>query len=243
MTASGYRAESLAIRPATQASTDSSAAARHDQTKLDDTIAALQKTIQLNPGDVPAHIQLGKALRRQGRLDGSIDEFRQALRIEPGKAEALGELAAALNSRAWTLATNVDPQKRDPARATELAREALEIAPKVADGWNTLGVAQYRAGNWKDAVSSLEKYRQLRTSDAEWTNPFFLAMAHRQLGNQEEARRWYDTGVAWMERIAPTSESLMRARREAADLLGMSEKQQRDPSTAPAPQIRQTQAR
>ena len=33
-----------------------------------------------------------------------------------------------------------------------------------------------------------------------WFDWFFLAMAHWQLGHKEEARRWYDQGVAWMEK-------------------------------------------
>lgn len=37
---------------------------------------------------------------------------------------------------------------------------------KAADAWNTSGAAQYRAGNWADAVASLPKYRELRTGDA-----------------------------------------------------------------------------
>jgi Flp pilus assembly protein TadD len=90
--------------------------------------------------------------------------------------------------------------------------------------WNTLGVAQYRAGNWTEAIAALEKCRKLRKGDAEWSNPFFLAMAHWRLANKDEARSWYDKGVGWMDKHASTSETLIRFRSEAADLLGANEK-------------------
>ena len=135
------------------------------------------------------------------------------------------QLASALNEQAWTLATEPDPAKRDPDRAVKLATEAVELDPKVADWWNTLGVAQYRAGNWKEAITALQKFRELRTNDAEWSNPFFLAMSHRQLGNKDEAVQWYNRAVDWMERKEAKSEMMLRSRAEAAELLGINESQ------------------
>jgi tetratricopeptide (TPR) repeat protein len=139
-----------------------------------------------------------------------------------------------LNKRAWSLATSADPKTRDPHTAVELAQEAVKLAPNTADFWNTLGVAQYRDGNFKDAISSLQKYRDLRTSDAEYGNPFFLAMAHWQLGNKEEARRWYDKGVEWMDRQHAPSAALQGFRNEAAELLDVNESK-----SPPDPQLKE----
>jgi len=58
-------------------------------------------------------------------------------------------------------------------------------------------------------------------------------MAHWQLGHQDEARRWYDKGLEWMKRTGKTSETTVRFRNEAAELLGVNEKKQPDSSTAP----------
>jgi tetratricopeptide (TPR) repeat protein len=138
-----------------------------------------------------------------------------------------------LNDRAWMLAADPDPEKRDPVRAVKLAKEAVTMAAKSADYWNTLGLAQYRTGNWNEAISSLQKYRELRTGDAEWNNPFFLAMAHWRLGNKDEARRWYDIAVKWMHRPARKTEPLLRFQNEAAELLGVNVKTQSDPPSAP----------
>ena len=46
-----------------------------------------------------------------------------------------------------------------------------------------------------------------------------MAMAHSQLGDKEQARKWYDRAVAWMEKNDPKNEELARFRVEAEDLL------------------------
>ena len=52
----------------------------------------------------------------------------------------------------------------------------------------------------------------------EW---FLFAMAHWKLGNKNEARKWYDKAVAWMDRNQPKEEEHRRFRAEAEDLMGV----------------------
>jgi tetratricopeptide (TPR) repeat protein len=127
-----------------------------------------------------------------------------------------------MNEQAWRLVTTPDRAVQDPRRAVELAQEVVAQGPPKSDHWNTLGAAKYRAGDFAGAVAALRKSRELRTNDEEWTNPFFLAMAHWQLGDRDEAREWYDRAVDWMEREPSRSSELMkRLQGEAAQLLGM----------------------
>ncbi len=83
--------------------------------------------------------------------------------------------------------------------------------------WNTLGVAQYRAGNWQASIDALRKAMGLRRegNGFDW---FFLAMAHRRLGNKGEARGWYGRAVGWMDKNRPKDEGLRRFRGEATAL-------------------------
>jgi Flp pilus assembly protein TadD len=62
---------------------------------------------------------------------------------------------------AWLLATCPDLKLRDAKRAVELAKKAVELTPKEGNYWNTLGVAQYRASNWKDAIAALEEIQRV----------------------------------------------------------------------------------
>src|SRR5262249_47187761 len=91
------------------------------------------------------------------------------------KAVALGPDDAGLNNNvAWLLATCPDAPFRDPDRAVELAKRAVELAPKAATNWNTLGVAHYRAGDWKAAIAALEKSESLAPDKSLAFNAFFL---------------------------------------------------------------------
>ena len=122
------------------------------------------------------------------------------------------------NNVAWFLATAEVPAHRDPALAIELAKKAVELDPKSGQYHNTLGIAAYRAGDWKQAISVLEKSVSLSKAGDSY-NWFFRAMAHWQLGHKEEARSWYDQAVQWMEKNDPKNEWLGRFRVEAEKLL------------------------
>jgi Flp pilus assembly protein TadD len=102
---------------------------------------------------------------------------------------------------------------------------------------NTLGVAQYRVGNWADAIASFTKANELSPDRADFFNGFFLAMSHWQLGQKDEAREWYDRAVVWMEKNQPKNNDLLRFRAEADELVGSSnDASQSSPPAAASPQ-------
>lgn len=130
---------------------------------------------------------------------------------------------ATQNNLAWCLATCIVPQLRDPARAVELARNAVQRMPREASFWDTLGVALYRAGDWEGAVEALEKSEALEPDTHLAHNDLFLAMACWRLGREDEARTWYGKAVARMEKDQPKDPELARFRAEATVLLGVAE--------------------
>ena len=65
---------------------------------------------------------------------------------------------------------------------------------------------------------------------------FFLAMVHWRLGDKQQARKWYDRTVQWMEKNWPTDEELRRFRSEAAELLGL-------PESPKEPEVSKTEER
>jgi hypothetical protein len=56
---------------------------------------------------------------------------------------------------------------------------------------------------------------------ADW---FFLAMAHWQEGEKDQARQWYDKAVQWTEKSKSQDEELRGFCAEAAALLGLTER-------------------
>ncbi len=111
---------------------------------------------------------------------------------------------------------------RAPDRAVELAERVARLQPTDAKAWNHLGVARYAAGKPRSAIEALQKSIELR-HDQDVYNWLFLAMAHGQLDEQEEAHKWYDRAIEWMDENKPEEEDLRRFRTEAAELLGVTE--------------------
>jgi serine/threonine protein kinase len=132
---------------------------------------------------------------------------------------------ATLNNYAWFLVDCPDVTLRDPARAVDLAQQAVARAPAEGAFWNTLGVARYRAGDPAGALEALEQSLTLRQGGDphDW---FFLAMACWRQGDRRRARGWYEKAVAAIDKDAPP-EDLLRYQTEAALLLG-------EPSPGPA---------
>jgi Flp pilus assembly protein TadD len=101
----------------------------------------------------------------------------------------------------------------------ELSRKAVDLAPNASHIWNTLGVALYRAGDWKGAIEALKKSERLAPGNYLHSNGFFLAMAQWQLGQKDEARAWYDRAVAWMDKRGLKDDGPLSPRAEAGELM------------------------
>jgi WD40 repeat protein/tetratricopeptide (TPR) repeat protein len=176
---------------------------------LDKAAAWLDRATQATPGEQAEFLKLEltdvmacRLLRREAQLPltGKVDD-------PPGVQ----------NEMAWFLATGADPKLRNPARAVELAKKAVAQAPRERVFWKTLGVAHYRAGDWKAAIAALEEAMPRGGGDS--TAGFFLAMARWQLGEHEQARRWYNAALGWQGNAKSKEADFQRFRREASDLL------------------------
>jgi tetratricopeptide (TPR) repeat protein len=164
-----------------------------------------------------------QANSRLGHFAQARTDYQTALKREPAHAGTNAALA-------WLLATCPDAKLRDPPEAVELAGKAVRLAPKEGDGWRALGVAHYRAGDWKEAVRPLDKLVQLRRG-GDGVGWFFLALAHQKLGHPDEARKAYEQAVWWQETNRETlekdkgqAEELHRFRAEAEEVLELTKK-------------------
>lgn len=158
----------------------------------------------------------GYLLQTQGKWEEALAAYREGLRLKPDNAWLHDRLA-------WLLANRPEARLRDPKQAVQLAKRAVVLAPHDGDYWCTLGVAHYRAENWKEAIAALRKSME-RGQGGDGKDWFFLAMAHWQLGEKDKARAWYDRAVPCLDRNPPDVEELRRFRAEAAERLGLEEK-------------------
>ena len=86
-----------------------------------------------------------------------------------------------------------------PAGRRSPAHYAVLAMPREGNDVNTLGIAHYRAGHWKQAIATLARSMELQKGAFEAFDSFFLAMAYWQLGEKDKARQWYDRAVKWTE--------------------------------------------
>jgi serine/threonine protein kinase/tetratricopeptide (TPR) repeat protein len=217
-----YR-ETLRLKPDHMAALINLSNLLTEQGKPADVVAAYHEALRHNPEAFDNRFYFASFLTRQGRLNEAIAELREAIRLYP-------RCDLAHNSLAWLLATAADTKLRQPAQAVEHARIATGLLPKAADCWNTLGVACYRAGQWTEAITALEKSVQLGSHGT--PNWFFLAMAHWQLGHKDKAVAYFEKAVAGMDQQQTQKEELRRFRAEAAELLGI---QAAEPELVPPP--------
>jgi tetratricopeptide (TPR) repeat protein len=166
------------------------------------------------------HVYLAIELQSLGLMPKAAEEWRGAVKAFSRAVHVAPDNASACNNLAWYLVTCPEPSVRDPARAVELAKRAVALAPGEGTSWNTLGVAQYRAGDWNAAIDSLMRSLSLRWGSDDG-DLFFLAMAHWQLGEKEEARQWYDKAVRWTKTNRPDTGAVREWSAEAAQLLGI----------------------
>jgi serine/threonine protein kinase/Flp pilus assembly protein TadD len=164
------------------------------------------------------HNLLGLALHEAGRKEMARAEFRRAVACYR-QALLHRPDCRTPNDLAWLLATCPQAEFRNPAEAVVLARQAVQMSPTCGPLWNTLGVAQYRAGQWKAAVGSLRESMRLRGGgdSSDW---LFLAMAYWQLGDKVQAHEWCDRARQDVQKD-PLCEPLARYRDEAEALLGL----------------------
>jgi tetratricopeptide (TPR) repeat protein len=141
---------------------------------------------------------------------------RQIQATYPGELWAHGRFNTALTHHllAWTMVLD----HTHAPWALDLAQTAVRLVPDDGDFWSVLGMAYYRVGQWQQTISALEKAMALAGGgdSEEW---FFLAMAHWQLGNQDEARKWYAKAAEWQEKFDPNNHEFRTFRAEAAMLM------------------------
>jgi tetratricopeptide (TPR) repeat protein len=196
--------------------------------QYDKALADLNQAIELDPKLAVAWSNRGFAYHGLNQYDKALADYTKALELQPD--------AVCENNLAWLLATCPETKLRDPKRAVDLAQKAVKTAPKEGNVWVTLGVAQYRMGDWQAAAAALQQAEKLLQPQGGFQRGvgralFFQAMAQQQMGNASEARHAYNRALRWVEtnRKAldgnpPVAQLLRRFQAEAEQLLRIKKK-------------------
>jgi tetratricopeptide (TPR) repeat protein len=172
--------------------------------------------IQVDLGSLALLVRDEKQITRQ-----LIEQKRRVLEANPNDARACNDLA-------WTYLTAPEAL-RDWKAALPVAQKAVQLAPDAMNR-NTLGLAYYRAGRYREAMETLEPNLKDQVDWALTYDLYFLAMSHHQLGESARARECYDLAVRWSvshhEALNPYVGELAAIQAEAAELLGVKDKKQ-----------------
>jgi tetratricopeptide (TPR) repeat protein len=116
-------------------------------------------------------------------------ERREALTIAAGYPPAA--TPQALNNASWDIVRRPDANATAYQLALQQAEAACGQQPKDGNRLNTLGVAQYRLGQYAEALATLTGSVKLNADQLKGPLPAdlaFLAMSHHRLGQPEQAR-------------------------------------------------------
>ena len=175
---------------------------------------------------------LGDSKQAAAEFSRAVEGYRKVL--------SCCDHGLALNDLAWLRATCPLPEFRDPQEAVTLAEKAVKVIKQRTipgcplgnsergNAMNTLGVAYYRAENYKAAVDYLQQSVNLR-SGGDVNDWFFLAMAYCKLGDRTKAMQWYQQGIN--NPLVLTNESLANYQSEAEAVLGLAKKPPSNPQS------------
>ena len=181
-----------------------------------DSVVEMFSAKSTKPDDVNRHTpqlaKLATLYSRMGQTAKADDLFARLLIID-------SKDSGFWNNLAWQLVADSDPAMHDPPRAVGFAQKAVALAPQSAAGWNTLGVAQYRADKLHEAVSSIDSSMAYNTKQPlDW---LVMAMALHKLGDPALARLWYDRAERVISKQAQMDDELKRFHAEAQSVLGL----------------------
>ena len=157
-----------------------------DPEAIRQAVADYTKAIQLKP-----HDQFGICRTKPGlRRTGTVGQGHRRCNEGDGTCT---RVALPRQPLAWLLATCPEVKFRNPDRAVELAKKAVELYPRQGLTGTRWAWPSTGPGTGKPRSTALHKSMELRKGgdSLDW---FFLAMAHWQLGDKDEARKWYDQG-------------------------------------------------
>ena len=129
--------------------------------RINESLIASQKSVQLDLHDAEARNNLGNTLKELGKLDESEASLRQAIELKPDFAEAHNNLGVTLKAQG----------KLKESEAS--LRQAIALKPNYAEGHNNLGNILKEQGKLDESEASLRQAIELKPDFAE---------AHNNLG-------------------------------------------------------------
>ncbi len=196
--------------------------------KLEESLIALQRAVDLDPNDPQARLILAGTLQQLGRLAQAEASYRKAIALKPDLAAAhyylgttlhdLGRMSdaevsyrksIALNPNFSEAYLNLGIMLRNTGRSQEaepIYRKAIALKPDLAEAHYNLGVTLQELGRFEDAEASFRKAIALRPDYSEAHCDLGYALKSR--GRLEDAKASYKKAIEVKPGYAPALWSL-----------------------------------
>ncbi len=91
-----------------------------------------------------------------------------------------------------------------------MAEKAVGLAPRNPLYRNTLGVAYYRAGRYRDTIRTLEPHLERQRDQFLAWDLYFLAMSYHRVGENTRANEYRHWATRWSHSRKDLSRDLVR---------------------------------
>jgi tetratricopeptide (TPR) repeat protein len=135
-------------------------------------------TLEADPNDLLAHLELGEMLLRSGDFETAARELETTLSLDPKVAGARYGLGL------------IRLQQGDFERAAAEFRRALELRPRYPDALEGLGEVFLRQRAWQDAAAAFQQVLADKPDSLTAVNG--LATAWSRLGQKERAQKEFE---------------------------------------------------
>ncbi len=121
---------------------------------VNEAIAKLEQSRQLDPQHAPTWVSLGVAYQSKGQTTVAMQQFERALKLEPDNLMALNNLAS------------MHVQQENWNSAVACLSRAIELNPRYAKAHQNLAVVYTKQRMWSDAIASLETSLSIAPDDS-----------------------------------------------------------------------------
>jgi len=149
--------------------------------KLNDSVIANKKVLEISPNDAEVHNNLGITLQELGRLEDAETSHKKAIATRPHYAEAHSNLGITL-------------QKLGRLEDAETSyKKAIAIKPDYANAHSNLGNTLQELGRLREAEASYSKAIAIKPDHADAHSN--LGNTLKQLGRLEDAEASYNKAI------------------------------------------------
>lgn len=147
---------------------------------------ALEKLIELNPGNADAHYWLGVVSEKMSTYERAMYAYEDALELQPDHVDARYRLGLIHSRR-----NNYDT-------ATECFEKVIKLSPEHFEGYYRLGLAHDNRGEQDKAIESLQKAIDV--------NPGF-ARAYQSLGLVYDGMGMHEKAIGFLKKAIELQDS------------------------------------